>query len=97
MEAEGEDEDQPECDGTSADGSPLLIPHEYLAPGILELAVQIMSVPLPASLLLSDEENADEVGIEASLCHSNEWLYIYSVSLMEISENSDFEEQGNGS
>lgn len=64
LDAESEDEDSPEDDGTDIDGSPMLLPRKYLAPELLEIAVQSFHNYSPAerdSLLLTDSDlNAED-------------------------------------
>ena len=62
LEGVSEDEDSPQGDGFLEDGSTLLVPSEYLAPGGLEI-LQTIEPTTPAerqSLLLQDPEFSEE-------------------------------------
>ena len=70
-----DDDDPPECDGTNSDGSPLLVPSEYLVPGSLEIALQNVQITSPAerdTLLLMDPDLDNEDMEEPMEGNSNE-------------------------
>ncbi len=59
LDAESEDGDNPEGDGTLEDGSVMLIPPEFLNPGAMELIFHTINATSPAerdSLLLEESE-----------------------------------------